>query len=91
MGVPIDGPARLFCDNEVVYKNTLFAASTLKKKHNSVAYHPIRKCVAAGIYYIIKDDTGSNLADILTKTLAPNKRKFLREIIMVNAKKQGLM
>ena len=91
MGVPLDGPARLFCDNEAVYKNTSYASSTLKKKHNSVAYHRIRECVAAGICYIIKEDTGSNLADILTKILPPNKRKFLRERIMVNAKVEGLI
>ena len=90
MGVPIDGAARIFCDNEAVYKNASFAASTLKKKHNSVAYHRIRECVAAGICYVIKEGTNSNLADILTKSLPPNKRKFLRERIMVNAKVKGL-
>jgi hypothetical protein len=90
LGVPIDGPARIFCDNEAVFKNASFAASTLKKKHNSVAYHRIRECVAAGICYVIKEDTNSNLADILTKSLPPNKRKFLRERIMVNTKVKGL-
>ena len=32
--IPINGPAQVFCDNEAVYKNSAFAHSTLKKKHN---------------------------------------------------------
>ena len=38
-GVPIDGPANVYCDNEAVYKNTTIPESTLKKKHHSIAYH----------------------------------------------------
>ncbi|GFH50714.1 hypothetical protein CTEN210_07190 [Chaetoceros tenuissimus] len=36
MGVPIEGPTHIFCDNEAVYKNSSIAHSTLKKKHNSI-------------------------------------------------------
>lgn len=90
MGVPIEGPARIFCDNEAVYKNSSFADSTLKKKHNSIAYHRVREAVAAGICYVIKEETGSNLADILTKSLPKQQRVYLRERIMVNAKLKHL-
>lgn len=86
MGVPIEGPARIFCDNEAVYKNASMADSVLRKKHNSIAYHRVRECVAAGICYIIKEETGSNLADILTKSLPKEQRIYLRRRIMVNAK-----
>ena len=48
-GVPIEGPARVFCDNEAVYRNTSDPASTLKKRNQSVAYHICRESVAAGI------------------------------------------
>jgi hypothetical protein len=34
-GVPIDGPANVYCDNEAVYKNTVLPESVLKKKHHS--------------------------------------------------------
>ena len=51
----------------------------------------IRECGADKICYVIKEDTNSNLADFLTKYLAPNKRKYLQEPIMVNAKVKGLM
>ena len=30
-GVPIDGPANVYCDNEVVYKNTAIPKSVLKR------------------------------------------------------------
>jgi hypothetical protein len=50
MGIPIEaGPSRMFCDNEAVYKNASYAVSTLRKKHNSIAYHKVRESVAAGI------------------------------------------
>ena len=90
MGVPLEGPARIFCDNEAVYKNASFADSTLKKKHNSIAYHKVRESVAAGICYVIKEDTGSNLADILTKSLPKQQRIYLRERIMINEKVKDL-
>jgi hypothetical protein len=47
-GIPIDGPTNVYCDNEAVTKNTIFPESTLKKKHNSIAYHRAREAVAAG-------------------------------------------
>ena len=82
LGIPIDGPANVFCDNESVWKNSTFAESTLKKKHLSICFHTIRECVAAGIVIPHKVHTDSNLADMLTKALPPDKRKELRSRIM---------
>lgn len=42
-GIPIEGLANLFCDNEAVYKNSLFAESTLKKKHNLICFYRVRE------------------------------------------------
>jgi hypothetical protein len=39
MGVPISGLASIYCDNESVFKNCAFPESTIKKKHNAIAYH----------------------------------------------------
>lgn len=83
-GVPIEGHADVFCDNESVYKNASNADSTLKKKHNSICFHKVRECVAAGILLVHKVDTDFNLADILTKSLGPEKRKFFRSRIMLS-------
>ena len=86
LGIPIEGPANVFCDNEGVYKNVSIASSVLKKKHNSIAYHKCRECVASGIMHIYKESGDSNLADILTKCLGKIKRVELRKRIMYSEK-----
>jgi hypothetical protein len=68
-GVPLEGPANLFCDNEAVYKNTVLPESTLKKKHHSIAYHRCREAVTAGTVRIAKEGTKTNLNDLFTKVL----------------------
>ena len=57
--------------------NTTRPESTLKKKHNAIAYHRVCKAVAAGIIHITKVPIETNLADMLTKPL-PGPR--LREL-----------
>ena len=69
-GIPIDGPANVFCDNEAVYKNTSMPDSQLNKKVHSIAYHYCREAVAAGIIQIAKEGTDTNLADLFTKNLS---------------------
>ena len=76
-GVPLSGPARVFCDNESVVKSTTIPESRLKKKHNSIAYHRVREAVAAGIVIIYYESSETNLADLLTKVLSANRREPL--------------
>ena len=83
-GVPIDGPTNVFCDNEAVYKNVSSSDSQLKKKHNSICYHKVRESVAAGIIFVFKENSETNLADILTKSLNAVRRRFLRSKIMLD-------
>ena len=78
-GVPIDGPANVYCDNEAVYKNTSIPESTLKKKHHSIAYHRCREAVASKTMRIAKQGTEKNLADLFTKVLTVARRAFLLE------------
>jgi len=77
LGVKIDGPCDVFCDNESVVTNTTHPESPIKKKHNSIAYHKARECIAAGTIRIAKEDGITNIADLLTKLLAGPK---LREM-----------
>jgi hypothetical protein len=76
-GIPIDGPTNVYCDNEAVMKNTIYPKSTLKKKHNSIAYHHAREAVAAGTIRVTKEDGKTNLADVLTKLLPQATKEFL--------------
>ena len=68
-GIPLDGSTNVFCDNEAVTKNARNPESTLKKKHNSIAYHRTREAVATGTIRVAKEDGLTNLADVLTKLL----------------------
>jgi hypothetical protein len=82
MGIPIDGPANVFCDNRSVVTNATVPTSTLKKKHNSIAYHRVREAVAAGILRTTKVHTSENLVDLLTKPLAgPQLKQLIQKIL----------
>jgi hypothetical protein len=73
-GVPINGPANVFCDNRGVVKNASTPESVLQKKHNAINYHAVREAAAAGIIRVGKEDGQSNLADLLTKVLSGARR-----------------
>lgn len=81
-GIPINGPARVFCDNEAVVKSSSLAESTLKKKHCSIAFHRVRESVAAGKLLIYYEKSSSNLADLFTKSLSAEKRHTLIRAIL---------
>jgi Reverse transcriptase (RNA-dependent DNA polymerase) len=69
MGVALDGPANIFCDNKSVVINSSVPESTLKKKHVSICYHRVREACAMGMVRIAHEGTHTNLADCLTKVL----------------------
>ena len=73
LGIPIDGPSNVFCDNKSVVTN-----STIP----SIAYHRVRESVAAGIIRIAKVHTKENLADLLTKPLSGVDLKHLIQRIL---------
>ena len=76
-GVPIDGSTDMFCDNEVVYKNTSMPDSQLRKKHHIIAYRMSRESVGSGASRIAKEDIETNSADLLTKVLPRPRRELL--------------
>jgi len=81
-GVPIMGPADVFCDNQGVVKNASIPESTLSKKHNAINYHAVREAVAAKIIRVGKEDGMTNLADGFTKVLTADRRKSIFESFM---------
>jgi hypothetical protein len=75
MGIPIDGPASVFYDNNSVVINASTPKSSLKKKHNAIAYQRVREACAAGTIMITKEGT------IFTKMLpAPRLRELMKGI-----------
>jgi hypothetical protein len=82
MGIPVDGPTNVFCDNESVFKNATRPESTLKKKHNAIAYHRTREAIAASIVRIAWEDGRFNIADVLTKLMpGPKLRELISNIL----------
>ena len=81
-GVPVDGEVCVLCDNESVVKISSNPDARLTKRHNSIAFHRIRECVAARMMLIYHEKGESNLADILTKVLPVDRRTTLLKGIM---------
>ena len=75
MGVPVDGPTYVFCDNMSVVHNTSSPESTLKKKSNAIAYHAVRESVAMGEMLIAFIKFDANIADIMTKVLPGGEKR----------------
>ena len=79
MGIPIEGPSHVMCDNKSVVLTSTLPSSTLKKKHNAIAYHRVREAVAAKIMNVRHIDGKDNIADILTKaTDGPTFRRHVK-------------
>ena len=81
-GVPIEGECRILCDNEGVVKSGSNPGARLSKKHNSIAFHRIRECVASEMILLFHEKGDSNLADLLTKLLPVERRVTLLKGIM---------
>ena len=80
--VLLDKPTDVMCDNQGVVKNTILPQTTLRKKHNAVNYYMVREAAATGILRVVKEDTETNWADLLTNILGWKKRhKLIPNII----------
>ena len=82
MGVQVDRPTNVFRDNAAVVMNTTKPESTLKKKHNAIAYHRVREAQAAGVIRIAKEDGETNMADVLTKSLPGPRLRTMMSFIL---------
>jgi hypothetical protein len=60
-GIPLEGPTNIFCDNKSVLTNTTKPESTLKHKHNSIAYHRVREAAAADKTTAAKRSSSKNV------------------------------
>jgi hypothetical protein len=49
VGMLVAGATNFFCDNELVVKSSVRLESTLKKKHNAIAYHHVHEAQAVDI------------------------------------------
>ena len=75
-GVPIYGPADVFCDNQSVVTNVSITSSVLNKKHNSIYYQRVPEAHTDGSIRVGWISGEYNKADIGTKTTIPTKRQY---------------
>lgn len=82
LGIPLDGHAHIRVDNMSVVHNASRPESALKKKSNAIAYHFVRENMSAGIGKVAYEPTGTNKADILTKTHSgPERARIIKGIL----------
>eukprot|EP00804_Cyclotella_cryptica_P031318 CCRYP_011112-RB/>CCRYP_011112-RB protein AED:0.46 eAED:0.45 QI:0/-1/0/1/-1/0/1/0/110 len=77
MDVPVKGASYVYGDNMLVVTNMSKPESTLKKKSNSICYHAVHEAVAMGEALVAHIPTKKNLADLFTKVLYGQTRRFL--------------
>ena len=73
LGIPIDGPAWLFRDNQSVLTSSTIPHSSLNKRHNALSYHRVRESIAAKIIYFMHVKGEHNPSDMFTKFLGWTK------------------
>jgi hypothetical protein len=88
-GIPLSGPASVYCNNEAVTRAVQNPKTTLAKKHNIVAYHKACEAVATGMIWVAWEPTGTNLADILTKLKMRTEKEALIDRFYVLESSQG--
>ena len=81
MGIQVEDPANVFCDNEAVAKNSSTPASVLTKKNNEICFHKMGECCAVGIIRVGWIDGKNNPADLFTKVLPAIKRGWVVKFI----------
>ena len=82
LGVPVDGPSIMLGDNMSVIQNCSIPSSQLKKKHNAIAYHRVRECVASNIIKLGHVSSETNFADLCTKALnGPKLHGLMKQLL----------
>ena len=75
ISIPVKGASYMYGDNMSVVTNASKPESTLKKKSNSI--YMVREAVAMGEAFVAHIPTKKNLADLFTKVLYGQTRRFL--------------
>ena len=84
-GIPVEGPAEVFCDKISVVNNSSIPTSAFNKRHNSICYHRVGEAQAAVILRVGWIPGDFNLSDFFTKTTMPgNTRHNLVDSIFSN-------
>ena len=69
MGIPYEGPANIFGDNQSMLPTTTIPNSKLKKKSQSIAYHFVCEGSACDKWHTTYVNTHDNEADLFVRNL----------------------
>ena len=84
-GVPLEGPANIFCDNKSMVTNVSVPTSMLNNQHNTICYHHMRELQTAGNIRVGWIPGDINLGYLLMKTtMAGNVRHSFAEFVFHN-------
>ena len=75
-GVPNDGPADIFFDNQSVVTNVSIPSSVLNKKHDYICYHRVQEAHTAGMIRVGWILGEYNKVDVGTNTTIPMKIQY---------------
>jgi hypothetical protein len=66
MGVPLDGKAYMFGDNQSVITSGTIPHSSLNKRHNALAYHHVREAIASDVIWFFHISRKTNFLGHVT-------------------------
>eukprot|EP00957_Ditylum_brightwellii_P096878 7378181-Ditylum_brightwellii.AAC.1 len=83
MGIPCEGPAYIYGDNQLVLANTTIPDSALKKKSQSITYHFVREGLAKDEWQTSYVNTNERESDFLTKLLPDGEKRkyFVKQLL----------
>ena len=92
MGIPVNGPAYIYDDNQSFIFNTSIPNSTLNKKSQNIACHFTREGAARDGWRTAYVNMNENDSDLLTKQLpaCEKRRVFLRNLLHHSYSLMGL-
>lgn len=83
LGIQVTEPARLLGDNLSAIQSATLEKTTLKARHELVAFHTVREAVATGVLTCNHVASEENRADLLTKGFSRFQHARLADLIMV--------
>ncbi len=75
MGIPCEGPAFIYGDNQSALANTMIADSVLKDKSQSLAYHFVHEGCTQDEWRMANINMHLNSTDLLTKPIPSGEKQ----------------
>ena len=79
-GLPVGGPAEVFCDNKSVVKNLNKHTSILNNKYNAICYHRVREAKDESVLHVGWIPGYFNLTELFIKTTIPVNSKHIYRV-----------